>query len=151
MGPVKRFAGDYSLAPMLPDPPPPDHPQKVLALGAWGYSDGVYRLTDMKTYEGIPRHLLRFPKAVRPVKLADLAAEGLPPEAEVVVMGASVRLPAEVGKALHREFAQGEAYGGFVIYLRKPAAEAAAEVQDEPPSQGAAALRRPPPDARTGP
>jgi hypothetical protein len=89
-GKDRRRFGNEELVALPADPPPPDAPYRVLALGLSGYADGLYPVEAMKTYEDIPstpKTHETFPPPETPLPLDGAARAALAEGASAVCLG----------------------------------------------------------------
>jgi hypothetical protein len=115
----ERF-GSFELVEVPSNGPAADHPYMVLAWGLWGYADGLYPLEAMKTYEGLPSHLLHWPspEVAFPGDPVDRLA--LTRRADAVLVGAKVEMDPALRNVLNQRFVSAVQYhDGFDIYLRR--------------------------------
>ncbi len=90
VGEGRRFGGEM-LAALPAQPPPPDHPYRVLALGLNGYADGLYPVEALKTYEAIPGNREKFAPPETPLPHEPSAQAELANLADAVCIGERYR------------------------------------------------------------
>jgi hypothetical protein len=114
-----RRAGAFELVDMPPVPPPQDAPYHVLAIGMWGYKDGLYPVETMNVYEGVQRRFLKFPAPAVPLPRDDPERLDLLARARAALVGRNAKPSDAVKGVLSREFFVGVSYGSsFTLYLR---------------------------------
>ncbi|MFO0763133.1 MAG: hypothetical protein U0359_42240, partial [Byssovorax sp.] len=121
----RRFGGIEMVE--IPDvPPPPDAPYFVITTGVAGYRDGLYPVEALKTYEAMPRHMLKYPP---PEVLLPKDAEGqkaLLDRATAVVEGGKSALDPSVKSAVDQGFSAVASYArGYTVLVRKGAGSSA--------------------------
>lgn len=116
-GDVKRF-GPLELFPVPAAGAGKD--LRVLALGLWGYRNGLYPVEAMTTHEGLPAHLLAWPAPAVPLAPAEDAQTALLAQADVVLVGAGQVAPPAMQRELGTQFAAGISYrSGFTVFHRR--------------------------------
>jgi hypothetical protein len=116
---AKRFGGEELVA--LPvEPPPPDHPYRVLSLGLAGYADGLYPVEAMKTYESVPEGREKFAPPDTPLPRDPAAQATLAASADAVCIGDRFRPDAILKSRIDALFEPAVVYGrSFTIYVRR--------------------------------
>ena len=116
----KRFGG-YEIVDIPGEaPPPPSRPYRVLVVGLNGYKDGLYPVEALKTYEGVPKHLLRWAAPEKPLSKDVTVATTLVDDAEAVLLGAKPALDATVKQQIETLFPISVPKGrNFTIRYRK--------------------------------
>ena len=119
----KRFGG-YDVVEIPAEAPPAlDHPYRVLAVGLSGYKDGLYPIEALNTYEGAPKHLLRWAPPSAPLPADPAAASSLVDQAEAVLLGAKPALNAAVKQHIDALFPISVPKGrsSTILYRKKDA------------------------------
>jgi hypothetical protein len=125
---VHRYAGtrrtfiDREVATLAREPPPPDHPYKVLSLGLAGYADGLYAVEAMNTYETVlpapgTHETYAPPEQALPSDPAAQAA--LAEVADAVCVGAEHHLDPLVQSELEAGFEVAANHSTFAIHVRR--------------------------------
>jgi hypothetical protein len=124
----KAFGGYDVVEIPAAAPPALDHPYRVLVVGLGTYKDGLYPLEALNTYEGVPKHLIRWNPPTTPWPKDPAAATALVDDAEAVLLGAKPALDPAVKQHLDALFPVTVAKGrSLTIYYRKKDAAAAAD------------------------
>ncbi len=125
---ARRFGGEELYA-MPAEPPPPDAPYRVLALGLNGYADGLYPVEAMKTYEDVPENRYThetFALPERPLPHDAAAQAELLAGAAAVCLGDRFHPDPLLRSRIDGLFEQAAAYPrAFTILVRKGGAAAA--------------------------
>jgi hypothetical protein len=107
----------------LPESPPPDpeRPIEVVALGIWGYADGLYPVEAMTTHEGVPHRFQRFPPPEAPLPADDGGRLALLSRAQAVFVGKGAGLAGALEAEVKRSFQQAASFqgGSLQLYLRR--------------------------------
>jgi hypothetical protein len=116
---AKRFGGEELVA--LPaEPPPPDHPYRVLSLGLAGYADGLYPVEAMKTYEYVPEGREKFAPPETPLPPDPSAQAALAASADAVCVADRFHPDARLKSRIDTVFEPAVAYAhSFTIYVRR--------------------------------
>jgi hypothetical protein len=105
------------MFPLPAEAPPTRGPLQVCSIGVGVYADGLYDVTTMGTYEGIPTWS-------RPFAAPRLTPDGRGPQAlleqsDAVLVGAAGITDAAVADRLNRDFKIAVAYPGLTIHVRQ--------------------------------
>jgi hypothetical protein len=116
---ARRFGAEELVA--LPsEPPPHDHPYRVLSLGLAGYADGLYPVEAMKTYESVPEGREKFAPPETPLPREAVAQAALAASADAVCLADRFRPEALLKSRIDALFEPAVAYGrSFAIYVRR--------------------------------
>ncbi len=128
-GEGRRF-GNFSLH-ELPGRPPLDPGQvNVLALGMPGYADGLYRVQDMATHEGLPDHIRFYPAPAEPLPADEEGRRDLLAKSSAVYTGPRGvpaprskhgPAPQPLSHFIDQSFRPAASHDrGLTVYLRQP-------------------------------
>jgi hypothetical protein len=110
---AQSFSG-LELVPMSATPPPVEQPYQVLMMGLGPYSDGIYRIEDLRTIQDVlPAELQHYAGPRMPVTAGTALAS-----VKVVMLASGSSLSAADNELLLRDFRRVLGYGGFAVYVR---------------------------------
>lgn len=113
--------GPYQVFELPSEPPPPEPPYRVLALGIHGYANGVYPVEAMGVYDNLPDADKPYPKPAEPVALDRAGDASVVRGVHAVLLANDTQPPDALADVLRAQFKQAVGYrqhATFSVHVR---------------------------------
>jgi hypothetical protein len=113
-----RGFGPFRLFELPSEPPPVEPPYRVLVSGIGGYQDGIYRVEDLSTLEGLPPDLQRHASPAESLAPGQVASQI--DRTQALLLGNGTRLEPAANAKTTTQFQLVVGYPQFQVYVRRP-------------------------------
>jgi hypothetical protein len=115
---ITRGFGPFRLFQLPSEPPPVEPPYRVLVSGIGGYQDGVYRVEDLSTLEGLPPELQRHASPAESLAPGHVAQQI--DRTQALLLGNGTRLEPAASAKTTAQFQLVVGYSQFQVFVRRP-------------------------------